>query len=207
MKSMSNQLEMLKDWLGAGSIDIFGRPFSGKDTQAEKLAGIFGGLVVSGGEILRSHHDPREVEEILNSGGIVPSDFYLKLVLPYLSRLAFADKPLILSAVGRSHGEEVDVIQAAEQSRHPIRAVILLDISEDEVWRRDGLSADRKERGQRADDTQKALELRLKKFEDQTMPVIDFYRNRDLLVEVDGSLPREAVTEEILAKLAELAKR
>jgi len=83
----------------------------------------------------------------------------------------------------------------------------LLDISEDEVWRRDGLSADRKERGQRADDTQKALELRLKKFEDQTMPVIDFYRNRDLLVEVDGSLPREAVTEEILAKLAELAKR
>ena len=204
---MDNQLKAVKGWLGAGSIDIFGRPFSGKDTQAEKLAQLLGAQLIGGGDILRSHEDPSQVEKVMSEGGIVPSDFYLNLVLPYLSRPEFSGKPLVLSAVGRAHGEEMAVMQAAEQSRHPIRAVILLDISEDEVWRRDGLSADLKERGQRADDTKKALELRLKKFEDRTMPVIDFYRNRDLLVEVDGSLPREAVTEEILAKLAELAKR
>ena len=110
---MDNQLKAVKGWLGAGSIDIFGRPFSGKDTQAEKLAQLLGAQLIGGGDILRSHEDPSQVEKVMSEGGIVPSDFYLNLVLPYLSRPEFSGKPLVLSAVGRAHGEEMAVMQAA----------------------------------------------------------------------------------------------
>ena len=99
---MKDDVRTISKWLGAGSIDIFGCPFSGKDTQGEVLATLFGGALVSGGDILRSHKEPEKISHVLSGGGLVPSDFYLDLVLPYLSQRKYNGKPLILSAVGRS---------------------------------------------------------------------------------------------------------
>lgn len=199
---MDEKISKISGWLGTGSIDVFGRPFSGKDTQGKLLSDLFGGELIGGGDILRSHHDPKKIEEVLAGGGIVPSDFYIHLVLPYLSRPQFKDKPLFLSAVGRSHGEEPIIMKTADDSGHPLKAVIYLEISEEEVWRRFNESKLDKDRGQRSDDRSEVLTTRLKKFKDNTVPVIEFYRARQLLIEVDGTLTREQVTNEIIEELA-----
>jgi len=204
---MSKQIEIISDWLGAGSVNIFGRPFSGKDTQGRILADLFGGTLIGGGDILRSHHDPKKIEQILAAGGIIPSDFYLGMVLPYLSRSNFKDKPLILSAVGRSHGEEDAIMKATTDSGHPMKAVVVLKLSEDEVWQRFETAKTQHDRGDRTDDQSGALKTRLKKFQDNTEPVINFYRRNDLLIEVDGTLSREAVTAEILNNLFSRASK
>jgi len=202
---MDKHIDEIGQWLGTGAINIFGRPFSGKDTQGELLAKLFGGELIGGGDILRSHHDPKKIEDIMASGGIIPSDFYEQMVLPYLARKAFAHKPLILSSVGRSHGEEPVILRAAAAAGHPIKTVLLLKISEEEVWGRFEESLEDHDRGNRSDDRRDVLKTRLQKFQEKTAPVIEFYRDKGLLIEIDGAKSREAVTEEILTALARCA--
>ncbi len=204
---MNKQIQIIEKWLGDGSINIFGRPFSGKDTQARFLTDIFGGELIGGGDILRSRDEPEKIEKTLAAGGIVPSDFYLDMVLPYLSRPEFKGRPLILSAVGRAQGEELSIMKATERSGHPLKAVVLLQISEEEVWKRFEAAKDEQDRGDRSDDKREALKTRLQKFQDRTIPVIEFYRDKGLLVEVDGTGTREEVTNAILDGLAKLIKR
>jgi adenylate kinase len=199
--AMNTEIKTITSWLGAGSLDIFGCPFSGKDTQGKILAELFGGKLIGGGEILRSHKDPQKINRILASGGIIPSDFYLDLMVPYLSRSNLRDMPLILSAVGRSHGEEPIIMKAAADSGHPIKAVIFLNLSEAEVWARFQDAKIINDRGERADDSSEALKTRLIKFRDKTIPVIEFYRDKGLLLEVNGKLSVQEVTDGILQGL------
>jgi adenylate kinase len=205
--NQTNQINKIKDWLGVGSINIFGVPFAGKDTQADILAELFGGVVIGGGDILRSHPEPLEIEKALASGGIVPHEFFLSLMLPYFSKPEFRSKPLILSSVGRAKGEEVAILHATEKSDHPLKAVVTLDLNEDYVWKRFELAMQDHDRGDRSDDHREILKTRLRKYQEETMPVIDFYREKGLLVNVNGSLTREQVTGEILNSLEDFITR
>ena len=53
----------------------------------------------------------------------------------------------------------------------------------------------------RKDDTEEVIKNRLKLYHEQTAPVIEYYKNKAKIIEVDGTLPIEEVTEKILAKL------
>jgi adenylate kinase len=199
---MNDETKKIADWLGFGSINIIGDPFSGKDTQGKILAKLFNGAIIGGGDILRSHNDPRGIEKIMARGELIPSDFFLSLILPYFSKPEFNDKPLILSSVGRSHGEEKTIMQAAADSGHPMKAVILLKLAETDVWRRFAAAQADHDRGNRADDQAEVLNNRLKEFSAKTTPVIEYYRDQGLLIEVDGAAPTEVVTKEILQGLS-----
>ena len=203
---MSDEIKTISDWLGTGSINIFGSPFAGKDTQGKKLADLLGGVLIGGGDILRSHDEPLEIKKVLDSGGIIPSDFYLKMVLPYLSQDSFNKKPLILSAVGRRHGEEDIILDATEKSGHSMKAVIMLNLIEQDVWKRFENKTLSHDRDDRADDAEEVIKTRLKKFKENTLPVIEYYRKKHLLIEINGALSRGEVTNEILKKLAQLAQ-
>lgn len=202
---MASNVETIKQWLGAGSINLFGRPFAGKDTQGEKLADLFGAPLIGGGDILRSHHEPKAIEDILAAGGLIPTDFYLSILLPFLSQDKFKGKPLMLSSVGRSKGEESVILHATEKSGHALKAVVVLELSEAEVWRRFEAAKALHDRDGRSDDKRSVLETRLAKYRDRTLPVLQFYKHHGLLVEVDGSRSREEVTAEILAALEQRA--
>jgi adenylate kinase len=202
---MEEHIRQVKQWLQHGSINIFGKPFAGKDTQGQILAELLDGELIAGGDILRSYHDQEQINRLMSTGNLFPTDLYLQIVLPYLSRPEIANKPLMLSAVGRLSGEETVIMKATHDSGHPIKAVVLMDLSEQEVWRRFEESLKQHDRGDRADDHREVLQNRLKKYEEKTQPVISFYRQQGLLVEVDGSLPREEVTKVIFERLAERA--
>lgn len=202
---MNNTLAIVTQWLGNGSINLFGCPFAGKDTQAKRLAALLNGEIVGGGDILRSQSKPKEVEAVLNAGGIVPHDFYLQLVLPYLSQPHLTGKPLILDAVGRASGEEPAVMQAAIASGHPLMAAIVLELPEDEVWRRFEAAKQKDDRGARQDDQKEIIKNRLQKYHTNTIPVLDYYRDRKLLVEIDGTGTCEKITDDILTNLARRA--
>lgn len=205
--SDSEQIKDIKQWLGSGSINLFGSPFAGKDTQGRHLSQLLDAPLLGGGDILRNSVIPERVKEIMQTGALIPTNDYLEIVLPYLSRADFAGKPLILSAVGRWHGEEEGVLQATEASNHSLRAVVYLTLPEEKIWERWHTAHDRGDRGIRADDTEEAFAFRLEEFKKKTLPVIDFYRERDLLVEVDGSGMPEAVTKDVLQRLQELATK
>src|SRR5689334_5949064 len=132
----ADNIKAVKDWLGSGSINIFGFPYAGKDTQGHRLAAELDARLVGSGDILRQRHIPAHVKKLHHSGKLFPTDIFLEFVLPYLSQKQLKGRPLVLSSVGRWHGEETPVLAAAAAAGHPIKAVLYLNISEATVWKR-----------------------------------------------------------------------
>jgi len=204
---LSTMEELIREWLSTGSINIFGKPFAGKDTQGKILADLLDGVVLSGGDILRNSTIPNHVQETMRSGKLVPTEEYINIVLPYLAQDHFAHQPLILSSVGRWHGEEAGVLQATEQAGHPVKAVIYLNLEDDTVRQRWHNLKDTNDRGDRHDDTLEVLEVRLQEYHEKTLPVIDYYRKKGLLIEIDGHQNPEIVHQTILTALTDTLAR
>lgn len=195
------QLRVIKAWLGNGALNIFGLPFAGKDTHGRTLAELFDAPLLGGGDILRNSLIPDHVREIMDRGELAPTDDYVRIVLPYLSKSDFSDRPLILSSVGRWSGEEEGVLRATEASGHPTKAVVYLHLSEEESHRRWAVSQEQGDREGRADDAAEVLAKRFKEFNDKTLPVIEAYRQKGLLIEVNSEADKSEVLENILARL------
>jgi adenylate kinase len=81
--------------------------------------------------------------------------------------------------------------------------VINLQVPRDELLRR--LLERAAEEG-RGDDRSAVIRHRLDVYDKDTEPLIEYYRQRDILIPVNGDQPVEKVTEEILSKLKELNK-
>jgi adenylate kinase len=200
------KIKTIKQWLGSGSINFFGPPFSGKDTQAKRIAEAIGGVVVSGGDILRHSHGDTEVQRIMAEGGVVSPEMFLRIVPAFFSHDDIAGKPLLLSSVGRLMDEVPVIVEATNSSNHAIKAVVLLELSRDDVFNHYEISKTLGDRGQRADDTPEALEKRLAEYA-KTQPVIDYYKNHSQLLVIDDTKTPDEVTTEIVDALYLLATR
>ena len=198
-------VETIKKWLGTGSINIFGRPFAGKDTQGRILAEAFNATLLGGGDILRNSQIPQHVNEALHHGELVPTKDYVEIVLPYLSREEFVGNPLVLSSVGRWIGEEQGVMEALREANHELKAVIYLDLPEQEVQARWQALEVHNDRGGRHDDTLEVLEKRLAVFREKTLPVLEEYEKLGLLIRIDGGQTPQQVSKNILEALANRA--
>lgn len=196
-----DKIKRIKQWLGTGSINLFGLPFAGKDTHGHKLAEWLEGVIISGGDIIRNSKQHQHVHEKVKGGALAPQDEYLRIVLPYFEREELRGKPLILSAVGRWYGEETGIMQAAQASDHPLKAVILLQITEDDLWQRWQAAKELGDRGSRHDDAESAIQTRIDEYNAKTLPVIDFYKQEGLLINIDGTMPKSAVSDEIINQL------
>lgn len=196
------KVQQIVRWLGTGSINIFGWPFSGKDTQGRKLSELLNAPLIGGGEILRSRKDtPEHVRKIVDKGQLAPTSEYLEIVTPYLSKLEYAESPLILSSVGRWYGEEETILKAAAAANHPIKAVIYLALDQTTANKRAQNSKIADDRGVRADDATVYLQTRFEEFKNKTLPVIQFYRKKNLLIDINGDQSANEVTKEIINKL------
>ncbi|MBQ5812021.1 nucleoside monophosphate kinase [Candidatus Saccharibacteria bacterium] len=202
---MEAKIAKIKTWLGTGSINIFGLPMSGKDTQGIKLAEALNAKFLSSGIIIRAMESQTK-QNLSGQGNLIPTDIFYEWVLPYFKRPDLAEYPLILSSIGRWHGEEEQVMSTATESNHEIKAVIVLNISEAEVTSRFEASKILNDRGDREDDKNTQIfNNRLQEFRTKTAPVLQFYKSKGLLIEVKGNQTREQVFNELVEKLAQKA--
>ena len=204
---MDQKIEFIKNWLGTGSINIFGMPYSGKDTLGIRLAEALGAKFLSSGLILRAAEEQdRELRNELASGVLVDTDKFRGLVLPYLFKPELMEFPLVLSSVGRWSGEEFDVIEATRRSAHALKAVVLLNISETELKNRWQTARTLQDRGQRSDDKDlKILDKRIAEFTEKTMPVIETYQKLNILLPVNGHQTRDEVYNSVVDALYKFA--
>ena len=202
---MDNKIETIKSWLGTGSINIFGLPMSGKDTQGIRLAEALDAKLLSSGMIIRAM-EAETKQKYSNKGELIPTNVFYEWVLPYLERRDLFEYPLTLSSIGRWSGEEHQVMSVAAGAGHEIKAVIILNISEADVERRFEASKSLGDRGDREDDKNiEVFRTRLKEFREKTLPVLQNYRSMGLLIEVNGDQSRDEVFNEIVEKLYEKA--
>lgn len=198
---MEEKITKIKQWLGTGSINIFGLPMSGKDTQGVRLAEALGAKFLSSGLIIRAK-EAELGEGYSDSGALIPTNVFYEWVLPYFERPDLFDFPLILSSIGRWHGEESAVMNAAASAGHEIKTAIFLDLSEEDATIRFEAAKELGDRGDRKDDGNiEIFKTRLDEFRTKTLPVLHHYRDLGLLTVINGKNTREEVFNEIVEKL------
>ncbi len=195
----------IKNWLGTGSVNIFGLPMSGKDTVGVRLAEALGGKFLSSGLIIRANEELTR-QHFSDKGDLTPTDVFYKWVLPYFEKEELKEFPLILSSIGRWSGEEDKVMETAEKAGHPIKAAVILNISEADVMSRWQAVAELKDRGTRYDDEKpEVFQHRIEEFRTKTAPVLLHYRSMGLLIEVGADAERDVVFSELVEKLYNFA--
>ena len=200
---MEEKIAAIKSWLGTGSINIFGFPMSGKDTQGVRMAEALGGKLLSSGIIIRAK-ELEQHKKLTSNGDLIPTNIFYEWVLPYFEREDLKSYPLILSSIGRWYGEEDTVMDTARKTGHEIKVVVLLNISEVDVLARFQKLQILNDRGDRQDDKDLAVfKNRLDEFRTKTMPVLEHYKSLGLLVNVSGNQSREEVFEEIVNRVYE----
>ena len=199
--NLSEKLVKIKNWLGTGSLNIFGLPMSGKDTVGMRLAEDLQAKFLSSGIIIRAYEAEQD-EDMTGSGKLIPTNTFYDIILPYFSREELRNDSLVLSSVGRWSGEEDKIMEAAKAGGHEIKAVVLLDLTEEEVKNRFEAAKILNDRGERADDSNiEVFETRLAEFREKTMPVLNHYDELKMLVKVPASGSRDEVYTNVIDRL------
>ena len=204
---MNEKIDAIKKWLGEGSINIFGLPMSGKDTQGMRLAEALDGKFLSSGLIIRAMEAEMDTPSITANGQLIPTNLFYEWVLPYFEKRELWGVPLVLSSIGRWIGEETQVMSVAEGANHPIKAVVFLELSSEEAKKRWLEAKNLKDRGERPDDEDiEVFKKRIDEFKTQTVPVLKKYDEMGLLIWINGGQSRDDVFEEIINKLYKYSK-
>lgn len=212
------------------NIIVLGPQGSGKGTQAEKLAKKYHLEHIEMGKFLREVAKTdtelgKHIHETINIQGKLVDDKTLKKVL----HVKLADLPrergIIFDGVPRRK-DQLEYFEAAmSEFGRKIDAVINIDIPEEESIKRiskrricrknqhplimgtdiksekDKCPLDGSDIFQRIDDTPERIKVRLGIYHKDTKGVIDYYKQKGLLIEVDGTPSIEEVFESILNKL------
>ncbi|MDR0406930.1 MAG: nucleoside monophosphate kinase [Holosporales bacterium] len=207
---------------------LFGCPGSGKGTQAQRLVSECGFSHVSTGELLRREIVEEtpiglKVADVVKSGGLVSDVIVTQVVNEHLPRL-LEEKDVILDGYPRALGqvEALDVL-CASLPHTEIHAIYLnVDplLLEDRLLRRASCEAcgtigALKTEGtfvcsfcggekfvQRQDDNKQVVQIRLKEYWKVTAPILQVYRKRKQLLEIDGSADTEIVFQKIKEVIA-----
>ncbi len=182
---------------------IVGPPGAGKGTQAKRIASEYGIPDVSTGDIFRQNIKDRtelgqQVQTLVDAGNYVPDERTNRLVT---ARLQEEDAPagFLLDGYPRTLAQVAYLEELLQGWGQELDAVIQLVADEDEVVAR--LTRRAAEQG-RADDGEEEIRHRQEVYVRETSPLIDVYRERGLLLEVDGLGEVDEVAERIRAALA-----
>jgi len=206
---------------------LLGAPGAGKGTQAEAIVREFGYRHTASGDVMRAMREEQsdlgaKVRDYYDRGLLVPDDVVIEAML---SRVTGDAPGYLLDGFPRTlpQAEALDAALARDSRR--IDTVVYINVSEEELLDRltgrwicpngDAVYHEKnrppKKAGvcdlcggqlyQRPDDTREAGQTRLKVYFDQTAPLIDYYRQRGALLEVNGEQAIDAVEHDLLTAL------
>lgn len=173
---------------------LIGPPGSGKGTQGPRLAQRYDVEHIAAGDILRREVEResdigRRAAELMDRGELVPDDLVLDLVMPRLLAAGHANG-YVLDGFPRSVGQAETGRRISEEHGVEVTLAVLLAADPDELVPR---LLERAHSEGRTDDTPEVIRARLEVFNEAVGPLLDFYRERGLLVTVDASPPPDEV--------------
>lgn len=180
---------------------LIGAPGSGKGTQADRLAARYQVTHISSGDLLRQHVQDATplglvVKNLVENGDFVPDSVVMDMLRkPVLA--ASEAGGYVLDGFPRSVAQAKAAYAVARSLGVEIQVAIHLDVDRDELVRR--LLA----RSRGSEDTAEVIAHRLDVYLEQTVPLVDYYTEREWLVHVDGNQPVDAVTQSIVERIEE----
>lgn len=182
---------------------IVGPQGSGKGTQGVLVAKAFGVPQVATGDIFRENVSNgtelgKKVQAVIEAGDLVPDALTSELVRDRLEQ-PDAARGFLLDGYPRNRGQVDDLDAFLEPRGEALDAVIELVVPREESIAR--ITQRAAEQG-RTDDTEEVIANRLAIYERETAPILDVYRERGVVDEIDGVGSLEEVTDRIFAALA-----
>ncbi len=181
---------------------IMGPPGAGKGTQAKYVAEHFKIPAISTGDIFRanvSNGTPLGVEakKYMDAGEYVP-DQVTNLMVRNRIDDPDATNGFLLDGYPRTLSQVEELDGMIEFTGHRLDAVVVLTVDRDEIVER---LLQRAQVEGRADDTEDVIRRRQEVYAEETEPLIEIYRDRGILIEVDGMGEVPEVTQRIFEAL------
>ena len=181
---------------------IVGPQGSGKGTQGVRIADAFGVPAISTGDMFRAAVAAgsdlgNQVKALIEAGNLVPDELTSAVVAERLGQDDAANG-FLLDGYPRNLGQVADLDAFLAARDEKIDAVIELNVPREESISR--LTQRAREQG-RTDDTEEVIANRLSIYERETAPILDVYRERDVVDTIDGVGTLDEITERIVAAL------
>ena len=212
--------------MSAHILIFLGPPGAGKGTQARAVSKELGIPHISTGDILRESARKETglglaAKARMDKGDLVPDDVMCRIVGERLSE-ADCRNGAILDGFPRTLGQACFLDQLLEQRESKSALLLNLQLEQTQVIKRltgrrvcskcgeiynvylnpprqDGIcDKDGSQLFQRPDDNEEAIRQRLLAYERETVPLIDYYRSKNALHDINGNGEPEAITERLL---------
>ncbi len=187
---------------------ILGPQGSGKGTQAKLLAEKFSLTHLSSGDLLRAEAasgSPKGkiIAALLAKGDLLPFETVLEVLEPAIKQAsgpqaASSSKGFILDGTPRDVRQAEYLDYFLNEIGLKIDKVVYLSLPPEESLTR---LLQRSQIEHRSDDTPETIKHRLEVYEKETAPVLDYYRARGLVLEVDGRPDIQTIFKDITDKL------
>ena len=181
---------------------LMGPPGAGKGTQAKYVADHFGIPAISTGDIFRANVSRGtelgvEAKRYMDAGEYVPDEITNRMVRNRIDE-PDADPGFLLDGYPRTLAQVEELDGMIAFTGHSLDAALVLEVDSEEIVQR---LVQRARTEGRADDTEEVVRRRQEVYEEQTAPLIEVYRDRGILVEIDGMGTVDEVTKRIFDAL------
>ena len=183
------------------NVILLGPPGAGKGTQSKFIVNKYGLHQLSTGDLLRNEIKNKtklgsEISSIINSGELVSDKIVSNLIEKFISNDNYKNK-IIFDGYPRTLIQAKNLDDLLKKYKQKIDIVLKLSVSLETVKKR---ILERQTQEKRADDNEEIAIKRYKTYEKSSEPVIDYYKQSNLLKVVNG----EAGISEINSKISVL---
>jgi adenylate kinase len=212
---------------------LLGAPGAGKGTHCIKIGERYGLKHLSSGDILRQNRAQntelgKQASSYMDSGGLVPDELIVKMMIDAIGKAQ--KKGFVLDGFPRTVNQAGELDKSLAEAKKKIDIVLNLNVNDEAVIKRitgrrscpacgavyhienmkpkvsDVCDKCGGKLMQRPDDTKEVVQNRLEHYYKQTAPVVDYYRAKGLILDIDGNKPPDEVKRVIFEKLDGLKK-
>jgi adenylate kinase len=179
-------------------------PGAGKGTHSKQLSLATGIAHISSGDLLRAEIDRGtelglRLSEYTARGDLVPDDLIFDILTPVVVEASRDTGGYVLDGFPRTMPQALRAAQIGIEFDLVSDAAVYLTAPDEVLIER---LRDRAQREGRADDTPEVIRHRLAVFAAETQPLVDYYRRRGILIELDTDRPQADVQADLRAQLA-----
>jgi len=193
---------MTEELKGKPIVFVVGGPGSGKGTQCEKIVEKYGFTHFSSGDLLRAEvasgsDKGKWLKSIMEKGELVDQEVVLELLKSNISKQAAASKGFLIDGYPREVQQGIEF----EKKIGECTFVLWIDASQETMMKR---LLHRAQTSGRDDDNEETIKNRLDTFVRATEPVIEYYKKKNKVKQVNSELPVDEVFEQVGAAMEEI---